>query len=257
MIGVDPHQATDTVAVLDEHGELLERAEFRTGIAEACRRWSAGRSVFPDERRWAIEGANALGRLLARRLVSAAKRKRLWCAGQALGACRGALRLSAMGVRTMSWAPPLRRSPPGATAQPGPGSSGPGESEVLKLLSERGEDLVSERTRVLNRPHTGSLARSHPRWPPGYALRQQGRPPIARRPVSHRHRRSAADSVRHRTASELVCATQAPSIARSLASVRRSSGRRSSAARYDSQRDLRRWGPILLAAKIIGLSANA
>jgi hypothetical protein len=28
LIGVDPHKATNAVAVLDEHGELLERAEF-------------------------------------------------------------------------------------------------------------------------------------------------------------------------------------------------------------------------------------
>ena len=69
LIGVDPHKATNTVAVLDEHGELLERAEFRTdrrGLQAS--EWWARR--FP-ERRWAIEGANGLGRLLAQRLVSA------------------------------------------------------------------------------------------------------------------------------------------------------------------------------------------
>ena len=69
LIGVDPHKATNAVAVLDEHGELLEHAEFRTdrpGL-QALERWA---KRFP-ERRWAIEGANGLGRTLAQRLVSA------------------------------------------------------------------------------------------------------------------------------------------------------------------------------------------
>ena len=60
LIGVDPHKATNALAVLDEHGELLERTEFpadRKGL-EALERWAAN---FP-RRKWAVEGANGLGR---------------------------------------------------------------------------------------------------------------------------------------------------------------------------------------------------
>ena len=42
LIGVDPHKATNAVAVIDEHGELLERAEFsadRQGL-RALERWA-------------------------------------------------------------------------------------------------------------------------------------------------------------------------------------------------------------------------
>jgi transposase len=59
LIGVDPHKATNAVAVLDEHGELLERTEFsadRQGL-RALERWARR---FP-KRRWAVEGAHGLG----------------------------------------------------------------------------------------------------------------------------------------------------------------------------------------------------
>ena len=49
LIGVDPHKATNALAVLDEHGELLGRTEFpadRKGL-EALERWAAN---FPRSR---------------------------------------------------------------------------------------------------------------------------------------------------------------------------------------------------------------
>jgi transposase len=58
LIGVDPHKATNALAALDEHGELLERRQFpadRKGL-EALERWAAN---FP-RRKWAVEGANGL-----------------------------------------------------------------------------------------------------------------------------------------------------------------------------------------------------
>ncbi len=60
LIGVDPHKASVTVAVVDEAvGELIERASFpqnRTGL-RALERWA---KRFP-ERRWAVENAGGLG----------------------------------------------------------------------------------------------------------------------------------------------------------------------------------------------------
>jgi hypothetical protein len=52
LIGVDLHNVTNAVAVIDEHGELLERARFladRQGL-RALERWARR---FP-ERRWSV-----------------------------------------------------------------------------------------------------------------------------------------------------------------------------------------------------------
>ena len=67
IIGVDPHKASCTAAVLDERGELVDQQRFastRTG-SRALRRWA---KRWP-ERRWAVEGASGLGRRLAQQLV--------------------------------------------------------------------------------------------------------------------------------------------------------------------------------------------
>jgi hypothetical protein len=66
LIGVDLHKATNAVAALNDHGELLEGANFaqdRAGLRELeC--WA---KRFP-ERQWALKGANGLGRHLAQKL---------------------------------------------------------------------------------------------------------------------------------------------------------------------------------------------
>ena len=67
IIGVDPHKASCTAAVLDERGELVDQQRFastRTGwraLGRWAKRW--------PERRWAVEGASGLGRRLAQQLV--------------------------------------------------------------------------------------------------------------------------------------------------------------------------------------------
>jgi hypothetical protein len=68
MIGVDPHKASHTAAVLDEHGQLLDRQRVPATVMgyRALRQW-AGR--WP-QRCWAVEGAHGIGRALAQRLVS-------------------------------------------------------------------------------------------------------------------------------------------------------------------------------------------
>jgi transposase len=109
LIGVDPHKATNALAVLDEHGELLERTQFptdRKGL-EALERWAAN---FP-RRKWAVEGANGLGRTLAHRLVSAGEN--VVDVPPKLSARVRVLSIG-HGPRTTSWTPPSRHSPPGA-----------------------------------------------------------------------------------------------------------------------------------------------
>jgi transposase len=68
IIGVDPHKASCTAAVLDERGELVDQQRFastRTG-SRALGRWA---KRWP-ERRWAVEGASGLGRRLAQQLAT-------------------------------------------------------------------------------------------------------------------------------------------------------------------------------------------
>jgi transposase len=148
LIGVDPHKGSVAVAAIDEAtGELLERASFpqnRVGL-RSLERWARR---FP-ERRWAMENAGGLGRHLAVRLAGSGEsvvdvppklsaRVRVLSTGNA----RKNDRLDALATA-------LAASRTGRLAQVDPEAA----SEVLRLLSERREDLVAERTRALNRLH--------------------------------------------------------------------------------------------------------
>jgi transposase len=148
LIGVDPHKARLAVAALDEApGELLERAAFpqdRTG-SRALERWARR---FP-KRRWAMENARGLGRHLAGRLAAAGEsvvdvppklsaRVRVLSTGNA----RKNEELDALATALAA-----SRNARLAAVDP------EADSEVLRLLSERREDLVAERTRALNRLH--------------------------------------------------------------------------------------------------------
>src|SRR5215218_4155377 len=148
LIGVDPHKGSVAVAAVDEAtGEPLERAGFpqsHSGL-RALERWA---KRFP-ERRWAMENSGGLGRYLAGRLAAAGEsvvdvppklsaRVRVLSTGNA----RKNDGLDALAIA-------LAASRNGRLAAVDPEA----ESEVLRLLSERREDLVAERTRALNRLH--------------------------------------------------------------------------------------------------------
>jgi transposase len=147
LIGVDPHKASVALAVVDEVGGFVESATFpqnRTGL-RALERWA---SRYP-ERRWAVENASGLGRHLAARLAAAGEsvvdvppklsaKVRVLSSGNAR---------KNDGVDALATALAASRNERLATVDPEVGS------EALRLLSERREDLVAERTRALNRLH--------------------------------------------------------------------------------------------------------
>src|SRR5918999_1334727 len=148
LIGVDPHKASVPVAAVDEAtGELLERASFpqdRAGL-RALQRWARR---FP-ERRWAMENARGLGRHLAMRLAGSGEsvvdvppKLSAWVRVLSTGNARKNDGLDALATA-------LAASRNERLAAVNPEAS----SEVLRLLSERREDLVAERTRALNRLH--------------------------------------------------------------------------------------------------------
>jgi len=148
LIGVDPHKASVAVAAVDEAtGELVGRASFpqnRAGL-RSLERWERR---FP-ERRWAVENASGLGRHLAVRLAAAGEsvvdvppklsaRVRVLSSGNAR---------KNDGVDALATALAASRNDRLAAVEH------EAASEALRLLSERREDLVAERTRALNRLH--------------------------------------------------------------------------------------------------------
>ena len=148
LIGVDPHKASVAVAVVDEVvGEFVECATFpqnRAGL-RTLQRWA---KRFP-ERRWAVENAGGLGRHLAGRLsasgesvVDVPPKLSAWVRVLSTGNAR-----KNDGLDALATALAASRNERLATVDP------EAASEVLRLLSERREDLVAERTRALNRLH--------------------------------------------------------------------------------------------------------
>src|ERR671916_3311429 len=150
LIGVDPHKASLAVAALDEAtGELLERASFpqdRAGL-RCLERWAKRFA----ERRWAVENAGGLGRHLAVRLAATGESvvdvpPKLSARVRVLSSFAANARKND-GLDALATALAASRNERLAAVDP------EAASEVLRLLSERREDLVAERTRALNRLH--------------------------------------------------------------------------------------------------------
>ena len=152
LIGVDPHgKSVNAVAAIDEYGEMVGNEVFpanRNGL-RALERWA---KRFP-ERRWAVEGAGGIGRPVAQKLVASGEsvvdvppklssKTRLLSTGNA----RKNDRLDATFTAQAA-------AGSGNLARVSPEDGTDGRAEVLRLLTERREDLVAERTRALNRLH--------------------------------------------------------------------------------------------------------
>jgi transposase len=194
LIGVDPHKASLAVAALDEAtGELLERAGFPQNHAglKALERWAKRFS----ERRWAVENAGGLGRYLAVRLAGSGEsvvdvppklsaRVRVLSSGNAR---------KNDGLDALDTALAASRNERLAAVDP------EDSSEVLRLLSERREDLVAERTRALNRLH--ALLRD---LLPGGVVGKLSADRAARILRSIRSRGGASARLRRRLASEVL-----------------------------------------------------
>jgi transposase len=152
-----PQSVGVPVAAVDEAlGELLERATFpqnRTGL-RALERWA---KRFP-ERRWAVENSGGLGRHLAVRLASAGE-----CVADVPPKLSARVRVLSTGnarkndgLDALATALAASRNERLAAVDPEVGS------EALRLLSERREDPVAERTRALKAASTGFCGTSSP-----------------------------------------------------------------------------------------------
>ncbi len=242
LIGVDPHKASVAVAAVGELGELIECASFlqnRAGL-RALERWA---KRFP-ERRWAVENAGGLGRHLAGRLAAAGEsvvdvppklsaRVRVLSSGNA----RKTDELDALATALAAW-----RNERLAGVDPET------ESDVLRLLSERREDLVAERTRALNRLHHGLLRDLVPGGVPGTLSTHQ-----AARILRGIRPKGASAHLRRRLASEVV--RDIRTLDRKIADLNERIEAEVEAS-GTTLTEIFGVGPIL-AAKIIGTVGNA
>lgn len=196
LIGVDPHKATNVVAAVDEQGGLVRQENFpanRKGM-RALERWANG---FP-ERRWAVEGAGGIGRPLAQKLLASGEQvvdvpPKLSARVRVLST--GNARKNDSLDATFTALAALRND---RLASVHPEDGPEGHAEILRLLTERREDLVAERTRCLNRLHV--LLRDLLSDPVGKQLSADAAARLLRR-ARPRH---PAGRVRRKLASELV-----------------------------------------------------
>ncbi len=145
VIGVDPHKLSATIEVVDGQERLLGSGRFATDRAGYAEMRSYAKA-WPD-RVWAVEGANGVGRPLARRLLEdgedvvdvpakLAARVRLFDTGHNRKTdARDAHSIAVVAVRT----PSLRVL------------KVDGELEALRMLADRREALTRRRIRTVDR----------------------------------------------------------------------------------------------------------
>ncbi len=142
LIGMDPHKATNAVATIDEQGELVGQENFPP-TGKGCGPWSGGRSAF------------RIGRPLAQKLLASGERvvdvpPKLSARVRVLSSFAGNARKNDRPDATFTALAALRND---RLASVHPEDGPEGHAEILRLLTERREDLVAERTRALNRLH--------------------------------------------------------------------------------------------------------
>ena len=69
IVGVDPHKKSVTIEVVDEHETVLARGRYGTDTADYRTMLKQVRDQWPQHR-WAVEGAQGVGRPLAQRLLA-------------------------------------------------------------------------------------------------------------------------------------------------------------------------------------------
>jgi transposase len=154
-IGIDPHKRSLTAAALDSNSRLLGQLRVPT-TSQAARQLLAWAAAWP-ERCWAVEGATGLGRGIAQLLVAAGEQvldvpAKLAARARLLGTSSARKTDLADAASVATAAVHHRRLRPVLLED---------QTVILRLLSDRRDDLVAERTRILSRLHV-LLADLHP-----------------------------------------------------------------------------------------------
>ena len=188
LIAIDPHKSSHTACALAQGGSELGQLRVEAPQREQLLRWA---SRWP-ERRWAVEGAHGLGHGLAQWLVARGEpvvdvparlvaRVRL-LSGDDKSDPKDARATALAALQVENLQPVL------ADDQPA----------VLRLLTDRRDDIAAERTRTVNRLH--HLFRN---LRPGGAPRKLSADEAARL-LRGRRATAAPDRVRLQLARELV-----------------------------------------------------
>jgi transposase len=145
ILGIDAHKRTHTVVVVDERGRKLGERTVGTTTADHLELlvWA---SRFGAERRWAVEDCRHLSRRLERDLLGAGEQvvrvpPKLMAHARTAGRAYG----KSDPIDALAVARAALREPELPTAR----LDGP--ARELRLLVDHREDLVAERTRVINR----------------------------------------------------------------------------------------------------------
>lgn len=147
LIGVDPHKSSHTAVAVDAAGHRVAQRRFvvNAGTFRQLMRWC---EQWP-ERRFAIEGAGGLGRSLAQQLAAAgenvvdvpstlsARARLLSTGGDRKADAKDAFHVAQVALFRHDLRPVVQED----------------QTTILRLLTERRDDLVHERTRILNRLH--------------------------------------------------------------------------------------------------------
>jgi hypothetical protein len=146
-IGIDPHKRSLTAVALDAHSQPL--GSLRVAMTDRAVAQLLAWAVLWSARRWAVEGATGLGHTVAQQLVGTgelvvdvpaklAARARLLGAGSTCKTDRtDAASVAAVALHHHR----LRQV------------AVEDHTTALRLLSDRRDDLVAERTRTLSRLH--------------------------------------------------------------------------------------------------------
>jgi len=144
-IGIDVHKRTHTVVVVDEQGRKLQQKTIGTTSSEHLRliAWAATQG---DVRLWAIEDCRHLSRRLERDLLGAGERI-VRVPAKLMANARDAARTFGKSdpIDALAVARAALREPDLPSAR----LDGP--ERELRLLVDHREDLVCERTRMINR----------------------------------------------------------------------------------------------------------
>jgi transposase len=147
MIGVDPHKLSNTIVVIDHNEKVLEQHRFANDRAGYQALKATARRY--RDRTWAVEGAQGVGLGLAQRLVAEGESvmdvpAKLATRIRALGGGSGrktdnadAYAVAVAGLR----APDLKVVTPNDA------------TTVLRLLTDRRQELVEQRIATVNRLH--------------------------------------------------------------------------------------------------------
>jgi transposase len=145
LLGIDAHKRTHTVVAVDERGRKLGERTVGTTTADHLELlvWASG---FGTERRWAVEDCRHLSRRLERDLLGAGQHV-VRVPPKLMAHARTAARTYGKSdpIDALAVARAALREPELPTAR----LDGP--AREIRLLVDHRDDLVAERTRVINR----------------------------------------------------------------------------------------------------------